>query len=140
MTEHENSKRLAPGLEGQAETVVTPDKTAPVIGSGTANVYASPAVVALMEAAAVACVEEHLLPGQTSLGIHVALDHTAATPPGMKVRAKATLVAIDGRKLTFEIEAHDERERIAGATHVRIVVDQARFEAKLAAKSRATGP
>ena len=134
MTANESADGLAPGLTGRADTVVTPDKTAPVIGSGSANVYASPAVVALMEAAAVACAEAHLRPGQTSLGIHVALHHTAATPPGMKVWAEARLVSVDGRKLTFEIEAHDERERIATATHVRIVVDKARFEAKLAAK------
>ncbi len=136
MTISKRSDDLQPGIEGRAETVVTEALTAPVMGSGTVNVYASPGVVALMEAAAVACAEKHLAPGETTLGIHFELNHKAATPPGMSVTAKATLLEIDGRKLVFAIEAHDARERIADARHTRIIVDRARFEAKLDAKSR----
>lgn len=136
MTTSSRSADLAPGLEGTAETLVTPELTAPVMGSGTVEVYASPAVVALMEAAAVACAERYLAAGETSLGIRFELNHTAATPPGMKVSAKATLIEVDGRKLTFTIEAHDAKERIANARHTRIIVDRTRFDAKLEAKAR----
>lgn len=136
MTTSKRSAELAPGIEGRAETVVTAALTAPVMRSGTVNVYASPAVVALMEAAAVACAERYLAPGETSLGIHFELNHKAATPPEMPVSAKATLLEVDGRKLTFAIEAHDAKERIADARHTRIIVDRARFEAKLEAKAR----
>lgn len=126
---------LRSGLEGQASTVVTDDLTAPAVGSGTVAVYATPSLVALMEKAAVACVEPYLAPGEASLGVHLEVSHTAATPPGQTVSARAVLTAVDGRKLTFAIEAQDAVEPIGKATHTRIVVDAARFKSKLAAKS-----
>ncbi|MDQ8700515.1 thioesterase family protein [Hyphomicrobium sp. LHD-15] len=126
---------LAPGIEGQATTLVTDALTAPVVGSGSVGVYASPSMIALMEAAAVDCVERHLAPGQATLGVHLDVSHTAATPPGLSVTAKATLVAVDGRKLSFEIEARDPYEKIGTARHTRIIVDTKRFEAKVASKS-----
>ena len=135
MTASDRTARLTPGLEGHAETVVTTALTAPALGSGTANVYATPAMIALMEAAAVAAVERHLSPGETSVGIHLDVNHKAATPPGLTVRAKATLIEVDGRKLTFSIEAHDDNEQIGDARHTRVVVDEARFEAKADAKA-----
>lgn len=135
MTTSKRSEALAPGLVGHAETTVTAQLTAPIMGSGTSNVYASPAVVALMEAAAVACADRHLAPGETTLGVRFELNHKAATPPGMKVSAKATLVEIDGRKLTFAIEAYDAKEQIADAKHIRIIVDHTRFAAKVEAKA-----
>jgi fluoroacetyl-CoA thioesterase len=125
---------LQTGLEGTASVTVTAALTAPVMGSGTVTVYATPGMVALMEAAAVACVEQHLAPGQATLGVQLDVSHTAATPPGMSVFAKATLTAVDGRKLTFEIEARDEVEVIGRAKHTRIVVDTNRFNAKVASK------
>lgn len=130
---------LAPGLEGLAERRVTEALTAPVMGSGTVAVLATPGMVALMEAAAVACVEPHLAPGQATLGIEIAVRHIAATPPGMAVTARAELTAVDGRKLTFAIEARDAAELIGTATHTRIVVDVARFNSKVADKARAGG-
>jgi predicted thioesterase len=113
---------------------VTPALTAPSIGSGTVAVYATPAMIALMEKAAVACVEPHLAEGEASLGVHLDAQHTAATPPGVAVEATATLTAVEGRKLTFEIEARDSVEVIGRAHHTRIVVDTSRFLAKLAVK------
>jgi predicted thioesterase len=92
-------------------------------------------MIALMEAAAVDCVERHLAPGQATLGVHLDVNHTAATPPGLSVTAKATLVAVDGRKLTFEIEARDTHEKIGNARHTRIIVDAERFKAKVASKT-----
>lgn len=127
-------RTLRPGLEGHASTIVTDAMTAPAVGSGTVAVYATPSLVALMEKAAVACVEPHLAPGETSLGVHIEVSHSAATPPGQTVTARAKLTAIDGRKLTIAIEAHDAVEPIGKATHTRIVVDVARFEARLSKK------
>ncbi|HRN83822.1 MAG TPA: thioesterase family protein [Hyphomicrobium sp.] len=135
MTISDRSEPLTPGLEGHAETVVSPALTAAALGSGTADVYATPAMVALMEAAAVAAIERHLAPGDTSVGIHLDVAHKAATPPGSTVRAKATLLAVEGRKLTFAIEAHDTTEQIGEARHTRVIVDQGRFEAKAKAKT-----
>lgn len=132
MTASAPSEALTPGLEGHAETVVTPALTAAALGSGTADVYATPAMV---EAAAVAAIERHLAPGETSVGIHLDVAHKAATPPGSTVRAKATLLAVEGRKLTFAIEAHDTTEQIGEARHTRVIVDQGRFEAKAKAKT-----
>lgn len=126
---------LEPGLQGQASTLVTGALTAPAVGSGSISVYASPSMIALMEAAAVDCVERHLAPGQATLGVHLDVNHTAATPPGLSVTAKATLVAVDGRKLTFEIEARDTHEKIGNARHTRIIVDAERFKAKVASKT-----
>ena len=138
MTASDRSTLLAPGLEGRAETVVTRALTAAALGSGTADVYATPAMVALMEAAAVAATEDHLAPGETSVGIHLDVSHKAATPPGSTVRATATLVAVEGRKLTFAIEAHDTAELIGEARHTRVIVDAARFEQKAHAKGERT--
>lgn len=126
---------LEPGLEGRATVVVTEEQTAPAVGSGTITVYATPSMVALMEQAAVDCVEHRLAPGEATLGVNLDVSHTAATPPGVAVEATATLTAIDGRKLVFSIVARDAVEPIGKATHTRIVVDAERFKAKLAAKS-----
>lgn len=130
-----HTRALHEGLEGEASTVVTDALTAPAVGSGTVAVFATPSLVALMEKAAVDCVERHLAPGEASLGVHLDVSHTAATRPGEVVSARATLTQIDGRKLIFAIEARDPAQSIGKATHTRVVVDVARFEAKLAAKS-----
>lgn len=126
---------LTPGLTGTARVRVTQALSAPAMGSGTVAVYATPAMVALMEAAAVACVERHLAPGEASLGVHLDVKHIAATPVDFDVTATATLTAVEGRKLTFSIEARDSVETIGTATHTRVIVDTARFLAKLGAKA-----
>jgi predicted thioesterase len=125
---------LTPGLEGHAVATVGPALMAPAMGSGTVEVYATPAMVALMEAAAVDCVERLLPPGHVTLGVHLDVSHRAATPAGDAVSAHATLVAIDGRKLTFQIQARDSVEQIGEATHARVIVDRERFMARTTAK------
>ncbi|MEI9901666.1 MAG: hotdog domain-containing protein [Hyphomicrobium sp.] len=95
---------------------------------------ATPALIALMEAAAVACVEDQLAAGQETLGIHLDVEHIAATPVGHKVTATAELLERDGRKLLFKVEARDERELIGRGRHTRIIVDSERFRAKAASK------
>ena len=128
---------LTPGLKGEISAVVTDEMTAPVVGSGLVVVFATPAMVVLMEKAALNCVE-HLLPaGHNTVGTHLEVSHTTPTPPGMDVTARAELTAVDGRKLTFHIEARDAVEIIGRATHTRIVVDRARFDARVAAKIEA---
>jgi fluoroacetyl-CoA thioesterase len=128
---------LTPGLKGEVSAVVTDAMTGPVVGSGLVVVLATPAMVALMEGAAVACVDHLLPPGHNTVGTHLVVSHAAPTPPGVGVTARAELTVVDGRKLTFEIEARDAVEIIGRATHTRIVVDRARFDAKVAAKLEA---
>ena len=128
--------KLVPGLSGSVTIDVTADKLATAVGSGNAAVYASPMLIAAFEAAAVAAVE-HLLPqDHLSLGVHLDVTHSAPTPPGLAVTATATLSEAVGRKLTFNVIAHDGVEQIGGGTHTRIVVDRPRFEARLKAKAR----
>jgi fluoroacetyl-CoA thioesterase len=125
---------LAPGLTGSADLVVGAEHTAPSIGSGLVPVLATPVMINLIEAAALAAVE-HLLPaGHQSLGIHLDVRHFAATPIGMRVRATAELTAVDRRTLTFRVEARDEREPIGDGSHQRVVVNVARFDERVQAK------
>lgn len=126
---------LKPGLRGQASAKVTTNRLAPSVGSGGAPVFASPMMIALMEGAAVDCVEALLPAGHQSLGTHLDIAHLAATPEGLTVTATATLVSVDGRKLVFDVDAHDGVEPIGRGRHTRVVVDTARFMARLAAKS-----
>jgi len=125
---------LKPGLTGSADLKVGVEHTAPSIGSGLVPVLATPVMINVIEAAALAAVE-HLLPaGHQSLGIHLDVSHFAATPIGMKVRATAELTAVDGRTLTFRVEARDEKEPIGGGSHQRVVVNVARFDARVQKK------
>jgi fluoroacetyl-CoA thioesterase len=125
---------LRPGLAGSAELKVAVEHTAPSIGSGLVPVLATPVMINVIEAAALAAVE-HLLPaGHQSLGIHLDVRHFAATPIGMRVRATAELVGVDGRTLTFRVEARDDKETIGDGSHQRVVVNVARFDARVQKK------
>ena len=132
--QEESAGALQPGRIGGAKLVVDEVHTAPRLGSGRAPVFASPAMIALMEAAAVDCVEADLATGQETLGIHLDVEHIAATPVGLEVSATAELVERDGRKLVFKVEARDAREVIGRGWHTRVIVDSERFRAKAAAK------
>ncbi|HIE39629.1 MAG TPA: thioesterase [Anaerolineales bacterium] len=125
---------LEPGLTGEAVCEVTRELTAARLGSGTVAVLGTPALVALMERAAVAALEGSLPPGRTSVGVRIDVHHLAATPVGMEVRARAELVAVEGRRLTFHIEAWDKVEKVGEATHERVVVDQGRFLGRVGGK------
>jgi predicted thioesterase len=130
--------KLRIGLIGSAELPVGPEHTAPRIGSGKVAVLATPVMINLIEAAALAAVE-HLLPeGHQSLGIHLDVRHVAATPVGMRVRATAELTAVDGRTLSFRVEARDEKETIGDGTHRRVVVNVARFDQRVRRKLNPT--
>jgi fluoroacetyl-CoA thioesterase len=122
------------GLKGSADLVVGVEHTAPHVGSGRVPVLATPVMINVIEAAALAAVE-HLLPaGHQSLGIHLDIRHFAATPVGMRIRATAELVSVDGRTLGFRVEAHDEKEPIGEGAHQRVVVNVARFDQRVQKK------
>ena len=122
------------GLKGSAELVVGEEHTAPEVGSGRVHVLATPVMINLIEAAALAAVE-HLLPsGQQSLGTHLDVRHFAATPVGMRVSAQAELIKIDGRLLTFRVSASDAVELIGEGSHERVVVTLARFDQRVQKK------
>jgi predicted thioesterase len=126
---------IAPGLTGSKELVVELRHTASHLGSGGVPVYATPMMVLAMEEAALSAVDPLLEPGKATVGFSLDVRHLAATPLGMRVTAKAELLSVDGRMLTFRVEAFDEAERIGEGTHVRAVIDMERFKAKLDAKS-----
>ena len=127
---------LSPGLSTELEHTVTDADTASHWGSGGLPVFSTPALVGLMESAAVAALSGHLSPGQTTVGGHIDVRHLAATPVGMQVRARAELTAVEGRKLVFKVQAWDEVELIGEADHDRFVIDEAKFVAKVAAKNQ----
>src|ERR1700679_3464445 len=114
--------QIKPGLVGTAEIVVGPEHTAPFVGSGRIAVLATPVMINVIEAAALAAIE-HLLPaGHQSLGIHLDVSHTAATPIGLRVIARAEVLHVEGRTVSFRVEAHDDVEPIGGGTHHRVAV------------------
>jgi predicted thioesterase len=121
---------LTVGLRGQAATQVTADKTADALGSGDLPVFGTPALVALMERAAVNAVAAHLAPTETTVGTAIEITHLAATRLGADVRAEAELVAVEGRALSFTVVAVDDRQKIGEGRHRRARVDRNRFLAK----------
>ena len=127
---------LTPGLNAELTLTVTEADTAAQWGSGLVPVFSTPALVGIMEAAAVKALEGHLPEGQTTVGGHIDVRHLAATPVGMQVRAQAELKSIDGKKLTFHIEAWDEAEKIGEALHERFVIDKEKFIARVTAKEK----
>ncbi len=124
------------GLTAKSEQVVQLTDTAKSVGSGRAEVLATPRLIALMENAAYSAVQPMLAQGQSTVGISINAKHLAATPVGLKVWAVATLSEIDRKKLTFTIEAYDEAELIGTAVHERFIIDEARFISKANTKAK----
>jgi predicted thioesterase len=125
---------LPSGLSGSAELVVGEQHTAPRVGSGRIRVLATPVMINLIEAAALAAVEQSLPENHQSLGTHLDISHTAATPVGMRVRATAEVLRVEGRTIYFRVRAEDERELIGEGTHERVVVNVERFDQRVQAK------
>jgi predicted thioesterase len=131
--------RVTAGLIGSARLVVGPEHTAPFVGSGRIAVLATPVMINVIEAAALEAIE-HLLPaGHQSLGIHLDVSHVAATPVGLQITATAEVVRVQGRTITFRVEARDPFEAIGGGTHQRVVVSVARFDERVQRKVRGEG-
>ena len=132
---------LLPGLEATFRYVVPESRTVPRIYPEAPDFQVMPAVfatgylVALCEWACIELIKPHLdWPGEMTLGTHVDLSHAAATPPGLTVAVRTRVEAVEGRKLTFRVSAHDGIDTITEGRHERHVIDAARFEAKLQAK------
>jgi len=137
---------LRAGIEGTFRYRVRDSKTVPRIYEEAADFQMMPPVlatgymVALVEWACIEVIKPHLdWPAEQSLGTHIDLSHTAATPPGLTVEVRARLESVEGRKLTFSVRAHDGVDTICEGHHQRHVIDRARFTAKIASKVAGAG-
>src|ERR1044072_3313619 len=122
------------GPTGSASIVVGEEHTAPRVGSGRVRFLATPVMINRMEAAALDAIESLLPAGHQSLGTHLDVGHYAATPVGMTLRATAEVTEVDGRNVTFRVEAFDDRERVGDGIHSRVVVNVDRFDARIQRK------
>jgi fluoroacetyl-CoA thioesterase len=132
---------LQPGLVVSLRYTVPPTKTVPHLYPEAESfrvmppVFATGFMVGLVEWACIEAINPHLdWPAEQSVGTHVDLSHEAATPPGLEIRVEGRLTALEGRKLTFEVTAHDGHHTICRGRHERVVIDVARFTARLADK------
>jgi len=114
------ARELTPGLTAEIETVV--DDKLVVRHMGGEGVLSTPSMIGLMERAGIEAVQAHLPAGQTTVGFEVNVKHFAATPKGQKVKVRAELLEIDGRKLRFKVEAHDEDKKVGEGTHRRAII------------------
>ena len=121
---------LKTGIEGKQEITVTAENTAKAMGSGTLDVFATPAMIALMEETSWRSIAPFLEEGEGTVGTHLDVSHDAATPIGMKVWAEAELVQVDRKALTFQVTAFDEAGMIGKGTHSRFIISVDRFLSK----------
>ena len=119
------------GLSYESSAVVAENNTAEALGSGDMAVFATPAKLAQMENAAMLAVRDSLPEGSTTVGVEMQTSHIKASALGANIKASATLVEVDGRRLTFDVKAWDEKGTIGEGRHVRFVVDRERFLSKL---------
>lgn len=138
---------LVPGIEHEFSFQVTDAKTVPSLYPEATEfqvmpkVFATGYMVGFFEWACIQAVKPHLdWPEEQTVGIHIDVSHTAATPPGFEVTAKVKLLEVDRRRLVFEIEAHDNTDLIARGRHERFVIDKAKFDARLNEKMTHAGP
>ena len=122
------------GITGTQTITVTEEKTAPAMGSGTLPVFATPAMIALMENTAYKSVADELEEGAGTVGTLMNVKHVAATPVGMEVTCETKLVEVDRKRLVFEVKAYDAAGVIGEGTHERFIIDNERFLAKAEAK------
>lgn len=127
--------KLIIGIKGEAKITVTKNNTAVAYGSGGVEVFATPAMIGLMENAAANSVQIALSEGLSSVGTRVDIKHLAATPLGMVVRATSELIEIEGKRLVFKLEAFDEVDKVGEGTHERFVINLEKFMEKNQAKS-----
>jgi len=120
-------KGLRVGLIGESITTVTSEKTALAVGSGALDIFATPAMAAEMESAAVSAVDPYLPDGMSSVGIEFSVRHLSATPIGERIVSMAEITRIDGRRVIIEVRCWDERELIGDGKHVRYVIETDEF-------------
>lgn len=118
------------GIKGKQSIKVDETNTARTMGSGTLDVFATPAMIALMEQTAWKSVESELEEGTGTVGTHLEVSHDAPTPLGMEVTCESVLTAVNGRELTFEVKAYDERGMIGKGIHKRFIIKEERFMEK----------
>ena len=126
---------LEEGIVGNGEVVVTEELTAKTLGSGLLPVYATPAMIALMENTAYMSVADDLDEGYGTVGIRMNVNHVSATPIGMKVTCETKLLTIDERRLVFEVRAYDEVGLIGEGTHERFIINNEKFLKKTESKN-----
>lgn len=122
------------GTKGTKSVTVTSRNTAKAMGSGTLEVFATPALVALMEETCWSSVAGQLEPGSGTVGTMLEIKHTAPTPVGMEVKCESTLVEADGRRLVFEVRAFDAKGMVGEGRHERFVIQNEKFQVKADAK------
>lgn len=125
---------LTVGMKHEKEITTGPKHSARNFFPDLPDVFGTPYLVGLFEGVSAELMAPHLAPGEQSVGAGMDLKHTAPTPLGMKVRAVTELVEVDKRKHVFRLEAFDEKEKIGEATHVRYIIDAAKFMQKVEAK------
>lgn len=130
---------MEPEITGKQTITVTEDKTAAVLGSGGLFVFATPAMIALMENTASKSVADALEEGQGTVGTLIEVKHTAATPVGMEVTCETKLVEVDRKRLVFEVKAYDAAGVIGEGVHERFIIDNEKFMAKAEAKKALQG-
>ena len=127
---------LEPGIKNIIELTVTRDKCAGALGSGDLDVFATPAMIALMEETAWKSLVPYLEPGESTVGTALEVRHLSATPVGLKVRCETELTEVDRRRLVFTVKAFDECGPIGEGRHERFIIDTAKFQAKIDAKKK----
>lgn len=118
---------LSIGLKYKEEKIVTMNDTAKVFGSGAAEVFATPMMIGLMEAASMNAVKDYLPKGYSTVGTNVNIKHMSSTRVGKRVWAEAELIEVDRKRLTFKVDAYDEDKKIGEGTHERFVIDDKKF-------------
>lgn len=125
---------LSIGIKGTRTVPVTKDNTAAAMGSGTLEVFATPAMIALIEATASGSVAPYLEEGSSTVGTHLDIAHSSATPVGMDATCETELIEIDRRRLVFKVVVRDAKGEIGSGTHERFVVNNEKFLSKARAK------
>lgn len=136
---------LKPGITYEHRFVVPSSKTVPALYPESEEFLAMPEVfatgflVGFLEWACIKAINPHLdWPAEQTVGTHIDVSHEAATPPGLEVTARVELIEVSGRKLVFDVEAHDGVDRISKGRHERFVIDKQKFDAKVGAKAGRT--
>ncbi len=136
---------LKPGIESAFTLRIAEEKTVPALYPESPEFQAMPKVfatgfmVGFIEWACIKAVNPHLdWPEEQTVGIHISVSHTAATPPGMEVTARVKLIEVDGRRLVFEVEAFDEKEQISRGRHERFIINRKKFDDRVRSKIAGT--
>ena len=126
---------LTIGIKGEAEKIVTEDITAGALCSGSLPVFATPAMIAMMEETCFKSIHPMLEEGMGTVGTRLEVDHLSPTPVGMKVRCESILTEIHDRKLVFDVKVYDEKGLVGTCVHERFIINNEKFLAKAAQKA-----